>query len=54
MSLGQLTVDVNAHKSSTTHQGSPLDQITEGIHHPVSITRSWPNLRLVVRAHPGA
>ncbi|KAL0075095.1 hypothetical protein F4703DRAFT_1935194 [Phycomyces blakesleeanus] len=33
-SLGRLTVDVNAHESSTARHGSPPDQTTEGIHHP--------------------
>ncbi|KAL0083260.1 hypothetical protein F4703DRAFT_1943526 [Phycomyces blakesleeanus] len=32
MSLGRLTVDINAHEFSTTRHGSPLDQTTEGIH----------------------
>ncbi|KAL0081008.1 hypothetical protein J3Q64DRAFT_1838242 [Phycomyces blakesleeanus] len=31
-SLGQLTVDVNAHKSGTTRHGSLVKQTTKGIH----------------------
>ncbi|KAL0072871.1 hypothetical protein F4703DRAFT_1935638 [Phycomyces blakesleeanus] len=40
MSLGQLTIDVNAHESGTICCSSLLDQTTEGIHHPVSLTRN--------------
>ncbi|KAL0080412.1 hypothetical protein J3Q64DRAFT_1838566 [Phycomyces blakesleeanus] len=46
MSLGRLTVDVNAHESGTTHHGSPPDQTTKGIHRPVFPTRNWLKLEL--------
>ncbi|OAD67777.1 hypothetical protein PHYBLDRAFT_174095 [Phycomyces blakesleeanus NRRL 1555(-)] len=46
MSLGRLTIDVNAHKSGTTRHGSPPDQTTEGTHCPVSITRNCLKLNL--------
>ncbi|OAD65525.1 hypothetical protein PHYBLDRAFT_64596 [Phycomyces blakesleeanus NRRL 1555(-)] len=42
MSLGRLTININSHKSGTTCHGSPPDQTTKGIHHPVSLTRNWP------------
>ncbi|KAL0078515.1 hypothetical protein J3Q64DRAFT_1839473 [Phycomyces blakesleeanus] len=32
MSLGRLTININAHEFSTARHGSPLDQTTEGIH----------------------
>ncbi|OAD74823.1 hypothetical protein PHYBLDRAFT_144182 [Phycomyces blakesleeanus NRRL 1555(-)] len=40
MSLGRLTININAHEFSTARHGSPLDQTTEGIHRLVSITRN--------------
>ncbi|KAL0087987.1 hypothetical protein F4703DRAFT_1926710 [Phycomyces blakesleeanus] len=45
-SLSRLTIDVNAHESSTTRHGSPPDQTTKGIHRPVSLTRNWPKLHM--------
>ncbi|OAD80249.1 CCHC-type zinc finger transcription factor [Phycomyces blakesleeanus NRRL 1555(-)] len=42
MSLGQLTININVHKSGTTCHGSLQDQTIERTHRPVSITRNWP------------
>ncbi|KAL0088723.1 hypothetical protein J3Q64DRAFT_1832372 [Phycomyces blakesleeanus] len=48
MSLGRLTIDVNAHESGTARHGSLPDQITEGIHRPYS--GEYPRLS---RGRPG-